>query len=87
MGDFLDGLERELPVAVSAKTRVMLKTFKSRLNKDSVKRRQKRFEQELETFLQSKSYLRAASRRHILKIMPPILDAAVAAVKKAAPFL
>ena len=81
MKELIDGVQAELPPR--AKTRAVLQTFRKRLEKNLGRRRQKRFEQELEAFLQSKPALRAASKRYLRKKLRPLIKAAIASLKRA----
>jgi hypothetical protein len=85
--DLLDGVERELRSSVPVKTRVALNAFRMRLSEGRVARRREHFEQELDTFLQSEPFLRAATKRYLRKKMLPAIAAAIAALKRALPFL
>jgi transketolase len=83
MEELIDGVRRELRSTIPTKTRTVLHTFRKRLKERLGGRRRKRFEQELETFLQSKPALRAASKRYLRKKMPPLIKAAIATLKRA----
>ena len=83
MSGLLDGVERELSPTVPAETKAALQTFRSRLEWKHVTRKRKRFERKLEACLQSSPFLRAASRQHIAKILPPIVERAAATLKQA----
>jgi hypothetical protein len=83
MSGLLDGIERELPPAVPAETKAALQTFRSRLEWKHVTRKRKRFERKLEACLQSSLFLRAASWRHIAKVLPPIVERAAATLEQA----
>jgi len=83
MEELLDGVQQELGSTVPIKTKVALDTFRKRLDETLVARRRKRFEQELEAFLQSKRALRAAAKRYLRKKIPPAIEAAVAVMKQA----
>lgn len=83
MSGLLDGVERELPPTVPAETKAALQTFRSRLEWKHVTRKRKRFERKLEACLQSSAFLRAASQRHIAKVLPPAVERAQAALKQA----
>jgi hypothetical protein len=87
MEELLDGVQQELGTAVPIKTKVGLDTFRKRLRGTLVARRRKRFEQELEAFLQSKRALRAAAKRYLRKKIPPAIAAAIAVMKRAQLFL
>ena len=83
MTDMLDGIERELRPAALIKTKAAFDIFRSRLGRKRITPSRAAFERDLEVFLQSRSDLRAASRRHIRKIAPLIIEAAVVSLKKA----
>jgi len=87
MEELLDGVQQELGSTVPIKTKVALDTFRKRLHGTTVARRRKRFEQELEAFLQSKRALQAAAERYLCKKIPPVIEAAVAVMKRALPLL
>ena len=87
MEDFIDGIERELRSSAPRKTRVVLNTFRTRLADARTMKSRKRFEQELESFLQSESALRAAATKYLRRKMRPIVAAAVETLKRAEPFL
>ena len=87
MMELLDGVQRELGSAVPNKTKAALDTFRGRLEETSTARRRKRFEGELEAFLQSKPALRGASERYLGERIPPAIEAAVAAMMRALTFL
>jgi hypothetical protein len=83
ISDLLDGVERELPPIVPAETKATLQKFQRRLEWKHVTRKRKRFERKLEACLQSNPFLRAAAGHHIAKVLPPILERAVATLKQA----
>ncbi len=87
MEELLDGVQRELGSTVLIRTKAALDAFRKRLAETRVARRRKRFEKELEAFLQSDRALRAATVRHLRKKMPPVIEAAVAALNEALPLL
>jgi glucan phosphorylase len=84
MEDLIDGVQRELGFTIPTKTRAALNTFRKRLEENLGGRKRKRFEQELEAFLQSKRPLRAASKRYLRKKMNPAIKAVIAALACAA---
>ena len=67
VGDLLDGVERELRPSVPLKAKITLNAFRKRLCDGSAARRPKRFERELEAFLQSEPHLGAATKRFLNK--------------------
>jgi len=83
MKELIDGVQGELGPTIPTKTSVVLHTFRKRLDEKLGGRKRKRFEQELEAFLQSKRSLRAASKRYLRKKMSPAIRAAIAALKRA----
>ncbi len=83
MEELIDGVQGELGSTIPTKTKVALHTFRKRLDENLGDRRRKRFEQELEAFLQSKRALRAASKRYLRKKIPPAIKAAIGALKRA----
>jgi len=87
MMELLDGVQRELGSGVPNKTKATLDAFRGRLDETSAARKRKRFERELEAFLQSKPALRAASERYVCEKIPPAIEAAVAAMMRALPLL
>jgi hypothetical protein len=86
MKELLDGVQRELGSRISRKAKDALDAFRKRLDETPGSRRRKRFEQELEAFLQSKRALRAATERYLCKRISPAIEAALAALKRASPF-
>ena len=83
MAGLIDGVQRELGSTIPTKTKVALHTFRKRLGENQGARKRKRFEQELEAFLQSNRALRAAASRYLRKKMPPVIKAAISALKRA----
>src|SRR5258708_29164875 len=83
MEELIEGVQRELGSTILTKTRTVLHTFRKRLKENLGGRRRKRFEQELEAFLQSKPVLRAASKRYLRKKMRQVMKAAIATLKRA----
>ena len=83
MENFLDGIGRELRSSAPSKTRLALTAFQARLKADRIAGGQKRFEQELEAFINKHSALRGAAKRHLRSSMVPAVDAAIAALNKA----
>jgi hypothetical protein len=84
MEDLLDGVERELrSFSVPSRTRLGLSAFRTRLRAGRVVGGRKRFEQELEAFIESNSLVRAAAVLYLQSIMVPAVEAANAALKKA----
>jgi hypothetical protein len=81
--EFLDGVEKELRSAAPAKTKLILDTFRQRFDRDSVPRRRKRFQRDLEAALERNPLLRAATRRYFFKRMQSALKAAAEAQNKA----
>jgi hypothetical protein len=87
MEELINGVEQELRSTTPIKARVALHTFRGRVSRCRDLRKRKQFERELDAFLQSKPLLRGAARRYIRKIAPPIIKAALAALKRAEPYL
>lgn len=84
MKDILDGVERELCPSTPIKTRADLTAFRMCLDESPMVRRRKQFEQELEAFLQSKPFLRAAGKRYLRKKLIPALEMVTAVMNEVA---
>ena len=82
MEGLIDGIERRLPSSASARTRLALNAFRARLKARRIAGGQKRFEQELEDFIQNNVAVRGAAERHLCSIMIPAVEAAHVALKK-----
>src|SRR5712691_11386559 len=82
MEELIEGVQRELGSTIPTKTRTVLHTLRKRLKENLGGRRRKRFEQELEAFLQSKPVLRAASKRYLRKKMRQVMKALTATLKR-----
>jgi len=65
--NLLNGVEQELRSTVPVNVRASLDTFRQRLDRDSIVRRRKRFERELEALLRGNPSLRAAANRYLSK--------------------
>jgi hypothetical protein len=65
--DALNGVERELCPSSPKRVRVAIADFRILLDSVSSIRARERFERDIETFLESESYLRAATRRYMTK--------------------
>jgi hypothetical protein len=87
MEDLLDGIERELRPSAPARTRLGLNAFRVRLKAGRIAGGQKRFEQELEGFIDKHFAVRGAAERYISARLIPAVDAANVALKKAATIL
>ena len=87
MEDFLDGVERKLRPSAPLKAKVTLNAFRKRLSEGHVARRRKRFEKELEAFLQSEPYLRAATKRYLKEKTIAAVGKAMKLLKRAAAVL
>jgi hypothetical protein len=87
MADLIDGVERELRSKAQIKVEGSLNVFRMRLKEVRTIRTRKQFEQELEAFLRSKPFLRGAAGRYVRKKAIPLIEAAVAALNEAVPFL
>lgn len=83
MEELINGVQQELGSPTPTKTRVALHTFRERLDENLGGRKRKRFEQELEAFLQSKRALRAASKRYLRKKIRRVIKATTATLKRA----
>src|SRR3954469_18765002 len=83
MGGLIEAVEHELRRRVPTGTKVALDTFRRRLQAQRIGPSRKSFERDLEAYLQSTSSLRAAARRHIRKVAPPLIHAAEAALTRA----
>lgn len=81
--DLLDGVAREIRTTARTETKIALRRFRARLDKITVAREREQFERELGNFLQSEPCLRDAGTRYIRKKLPPIVEAAVATLKRA----
>ena len=82
MEELLDGIERELRSSAPARTRLALNAFRVRLRAARIAGGQKRFEQELERFIDADFAVRGAAERYISTIMAPAIEAANVALKK-----
>lgn len=80
--DLTRGVERELRASAPSKARIALREFRSRAKRCRLKRERRRFDRELEAFLQSTPYLRAATKRHLRRIAIPILKRTVRVLKR-----
>jgi hypothetical protein len=78
--EVLDGVQRELSPADSAE-KAALDTFRIRLDKPSIPRRRKKFEDELDEVLQSNAVLKLALDRYLRKKVPAAIAAAEAALE------
>ena len=65
----IDNVERELRPSTPAKSRVALNDFRIRINRDHVKRRRKRFQNDLDKLLETEPFLYAAANRFMKKLM------------------
>lgn len=83
MEELIDGVQAEMGSAIPPKTRAAMHSLRERLEENSDGRGRKRFEQELEAFLQSKRALRAASKRYLRKRMRLVTKATIATLKRA----
>jgi len=77
MRDFIDGIERELRSSCPLKSKTDLGKFRSRLNAKRLRGGRKRFERELEELLQSDRFLRQATERHLARVVPAAIEAAL----------
>ena len=81
MSDLFDGLERELPDLERAAIVPTLSQLRSRVMRCTPQRR-KKFEAELEAFLQSSITLQVAAQKYISRILLPTVEAAEAVLKE-----
>jgi len=81
--DMLIGVEAELDSTAPPSARVALHEFHRRLNKATTSQLRESFEKDLDAFIDSEEFLKAAGGRYVVKIMVPALDAAFKAKKKA----
>jgi hypothetical protein len=79
----LDGVLRELGPGISDETRCEIISLRRRLDEPFPARTRKRFERELEEFLDSKLVLKAATKRYLGKKTISVVEAAEAALKQA----
>jgi hypothetical protein len=82
MEALIAGVNRELPASAPAKTRVGLEAFRVRLTRRRLARGRKKFEQELEAFLQSDPMLRAAAERYIADLIKQVTKRVRVVVRK-----
>jgi hypothetical protein len=64
---FLDDIEQELPPKTPLKARIALSMLRRSVNQRRFIRKRKQYEQEMEAFLRSDPFLRAAADRYIRK--------------------
>jgi hypothetical protein len=83
MEDFLDGIERQLPSSAPARTTLALNAFRLRLKAPRVAGGRKRFEQELEAFIDKNLAVRGAAERHLSTTMVRSVEAADVALRRA----
>ena len=82
MREFIDGVERELGPSIPANTKIALSAFRRRLNERGIAPRRKRFERELEAFLESEPVLEAAATQYLRKKIRPAVEEAVVLLKR-----
>jgi hypothetical protein len=82
MEGLIAGTDRELRPSAPAKTRVGLKAFRVRLSRRRLPGGRKRFEEELEAFLQSDPVLRAATKRYLGRKTKRAAERLVVVLKK-----
>jgi hypothetical protein len=87
MEGLIKGAESEFRSSTPAKTRMALNEFRLRLRARRVAGGQKKFEKELEAFLQRDPLLRAATERHLVKQIKLTCDRMVTVLKKVEPAL
>jgi hypothetical protein len=83
MEDFLDGVESHLRSSTPARTRLALNAFRVRLKAARIAGGRKRFEQELESFIDKNLAVRGAAEQYLSSIMVPAIEAANVALKRA----
>lgn|SRR5271166_1807240 len=81
--DMLIGVEAELDSTAPPSARAALHGFHHRLKETHAKEEFKSFEHDVDAFLESEEYLKAASGRYIAQKMVPALDKATKLVTKA----
>jgi len=81
MSDLIGGVERELPDLERVAIAPTLNRLRSRIWRCTPQNR-KKFEAELETFLQSSNTSQIAAQKYISRILPPTIEAAEAALKE-----
>jgi len=81
--DMLIGVKAELDSSAPPSARFALHGFHRRLNDARTSQLRKSFEKDLDAFLESEEYLKAAGGRYIAKKMVPALDRATKLMKKA----
>ena len=87
MERLIAGAQRELRSTAPAKTRAALKAFRVRLRARRITGGQKKFENELEAFLQNDPLLRAATERHLGQQVKLACERVVAVLKRMEPAL
>lgn len=65
----IDIVELELRPLALTKSRAALNEFRIRVNRDHVKRRRKRFQNELDELIETDPVLHAAASRHVKKVL------------------
>jgi hypothetical protein len=83
MEDLLDGIEGELRPSTRLRAKKSLRPFRTRLSRSLTARERKRFERELEAFLQGEPIVRAASKRFLKKRVNEVVGRAVLTLKRA----
>jgi len=83
MSGMLDAVERELHPDAPAHDRKALQALRSSLERKRVTEARKPYEQKFDRLVDSRPYLFTAAHRHIGKIMPPAVEQAASALKKA----
>jgi hypothetical protein len=66
---FIDNVEKELRPSAPPKSRAALNEFRTRINRDHVKRRRKRFQNDLDKLLETDPVLHAATNRFMKKLL------------------
>jgi hypothetical protein len=81
--EFVDDIERELGATAPADSLAALNAFRKRLDEDLDSRRRKRFDRDLDAFIESKPYLKVAVTRHLRRQIRPAVKAAMVALEEA----
>ena len=83
MSGLLDAIERELHPDAPTEDREALRAFRRRFERKRVTEARKPYERKIDRLVESRPYLFAAAHRHIGKILPPAVEQAASAMKRA----
>ena len=83
MSGLLDAIERELHPDAPTEDREALRAFRSRFERKRVTEARKPYERKIDRLVESRPFLFAAAHRHIGKILPPAVEQAASAMKRA----